>query len=493
MDLLCEDSSVVLLSLRPGATVITDRLYSPPLGKGAQGEVRKAFHYKTKEIRAIKAITKKEMNQNHFIQTLTEISILKEVDHPSVVKIYEFFESKNYFHIVMEMCQGKRLFNKIIDLGGVSERRTADILYQIVSALRYLHNHGVVHRDIKSENIMYNGKVAKIIDFGTSRHFDPLKNMGELKGTVYYVAPEVISRKYNEKCDIWSAGVLLFILLTGTPPFVGDHDEDIFKNILEENYCVDIGDVQDISEESKDIVIQMLTYDYNKRPSAKKILKHPWFKILKRPNEGDLMKNTLKNLESFNTQNKLQEGIFYYFVNNMVTKKEHSDLAETFKILDLDGDGVITKEELSEGFKKMNKIYSPDEIDEIFNMIDTDGSGTISYTEFVAAAIEKDKLLSDERLETVFKIFDEDKSGKISINEFKKIFENTNYIEEKELRELITEVDLNDDGEIDWKEFRDLMRKMIVKNAHSDKATDKWSSTQSNGKTSFRRMSFKKY
>lgn len=464
------------------------------MGKGAQGEVRKALHYKTKEARAIKAISKADMNQNHFIQTLTEISILKKVDHPNVVKIFEFFESTNYFHIVMEMCDGKRLFNKIIDLGGVSERRTADILFQLMSALRYLHNHGIVHRDIKSENIMYNGRNAKIIDFGTSRFFDPLKHMGELKGTVYYVAPEVITKKYNEKCDIWSAGILLFILLTGTPPFIGDRDQEIFNNILKEQYCLDIDSVEDISEESKDIVKQMLIYDHEKRPSAESLLKHPWFSILKRSDDkGGSIKNILRNLETFTTKNKLQEGIFYYFVNNMVTKKEHAELAETFKVLDINGDGVITREELAEGFKKLNKMYSPEEIDELFELIDTDGSGTISYTEYVAAAIEKEKLLSDERLETVFKIFDEDKSGKISVDEFQKIFDKANYIEKEELVELITDCDLNDDGEIDWLEFRQLMRKMIVKVTPNFQEKQKWNTLQSNCKNSSRRMTINKY
>ena len=433
------------------------------------------------------------MNKNHFIQTLTEISILKEVDHPNVVKIYEFFESNNYFHIVMEMCQGKRLFNKIIDLGGVSERRTADILYQIVSALRYLHRHGVVHRDIKSENIMYDGKVAKIIDFGTSRHFDPLKHMGELKGTVYYVAPEVISKKYNEKCDIWSAGILLFILLTGTPPFIGEHDQDIFNNIMKQEYSINIDEVEDISEESKDIVKKMLTFNHKDRPSAKEILTHPWFNNLKKSSDKGSIKNMLNNLEMFTTKNKLQEGIFYYFINNMVTKKEHAELAQTFKILDIDGDGEITKDELSQGFKKLNKIYSPEEIDEIFNLIDTDGSGSITYTEYVAAAIEKEKLLCDERLETVFKIFDEDKSGKISVEEFQKVFDKANYIDQNELIELIREVDINDDGEIDWMEFRDLMRKMIVKVTPGIQSKQKWNSRQSIGYNSQRRMSLNKY
>ena len=395
-------------------------------------------------------------------QTLTEISILKEVDHPNVVQIFEFFESTNYFHIVMEYCKGKRLFNEIVDLGGISEHRTADILSQLLSALRYLHDHGVVHRDIKSENIIYNGKYIKIIDFGTSKHFDPLKHMGDLKGTVYYVAPEVITKKYNEKCDVWSAGVLLFILLTGNPPFTGDKDQEIFGNILKQNYSMNIDDVEEISDEAKDIVKQMLTFDHLKRPSAKEILDHPWFHILKKTNKDfSAMESVLNNLTNFTLKNKLQEGIFYYFINNMVTKKEKEKMAESFKILDINGDGEITREELSEGFKKIGDPYSPEEIDSIFDLIDIDGSGSISYTEYVAAAIQKDQLLNNERLETVFKIFDQDKSGKISLEEFKVVFEKANYIEEDELIELIKEVDINDDGEVDWLEFKDLMQKMI--------------------------------
>ena len=447
-----------------------NRLYSPALGKGAQGEVRKALHFKTGEIRAIKMILKEGIGIENIDQVQMEIAILKEMDHPNVVKIFEFFESKLYFHISMEMCKGQRLFNQIIDMGGVSERRTADIIQQLLSALKYLHAKGVVHRDIKSENMIYDGRRVKIIDFGTSRHYDPLKHMGELKGTVYYVAPEVISKKYTEKCDIWSTGILLFILLTGTPPFVGDRDKEIFRNILNENYSLDIDGEDDLSDEVKDMVHLMLTFDQDERPSAEELLTHPWFEILnkdlddskKEQNKAQL-RRPLANLELFDLKNRLQEGVFYYFVSHMVNKKEKSRLAKSFRMLDKNNDGELSRAELLEGFQRVGRVYSKEEVNEIFDLVDTDGSGTISFTEYMAAAINKEQLLANERLEKVFRIFDRDKSGTISLEEFQFVFHGKHYIPEEELVQLIEEADMNEDGELDFEEFKHVMDKMIVK------------------------------
>lgn len=424
-------------------------------------------------------IVKDEIGPENLEQVQMEIAILKEMDHPNVVKIFEFFESKRYFHIAMEFCKGQRLFNQIIEMGGVSERRTADIMQQLLSALKYLHAKGVVHRDIKSENMMYDGRRIKIIDFGTSRHFDPLKHMGELKGTVYYVAPEVISKKYTEKCDIWSAGVLLFILLTGTPPFVGERDKDIFKNILRENYSMRIEDEEDLSEAVKDLVAKMLTYEQEDRPSAEELLSHPWFEILKKEeDQSEKMENSnrlrkpMANLELFDLRNRLQEGVFYYLVSHMVSKREQGELARTFRLLDTNNDGEISRGELMSGFRRVGRVYSKEEVDEIFDLVDTDGSGTISFTEYVAAAISKEKLLARDRLEKVFRVFDRDKSGTISLEEFQYVFHGRHYIPEEELVGLIEEADMNEDGELDFEEFQTVMEKMIVRKGNGENVSD---------------------
>ena len=172
--------------------------------------MRKALHFRTKEIRAIKIIDKSEIGQENWKYIVSEIEILRKIDHPNIVKIYEFFESLTHFYIVMEFCPGKLLFQKFDEKKYVDEREAARIMHQVLEALHYLHSHEIVHMDLKSENIIYNGRTIKVIDFGMSQNFANRKKMTKIRGTKYYLAPEVIKKTYNYKCDLWSAGILLF-------------------------------------------------------------------------------------------------------------------------------------------------------------------------------------------------------------------------------------------------------------------------------------------
>ena len=203
-----------------------------------------------------------------------EIAILKDMDHPNIVNMYEYLEDEKRFYIVTEICKGGELFDEIINRAKFDEHDAAVVMKQLLSAVNYCHSNNIVHRDLKPENILLEQdrdlEKIKIVDFGTSLMFDPERNMDEKLGTAYYIAPEVIKKNYNEKCDVWSAGVILYILLSGEPPFndpKADNDA-IMKKVEIGTYDIDNGVWRSISEEAKDLVRKMLTYDPAERISA---------------------------------------------------------------------------------------------------------------------------------------------------------------------------------------------------------------------------------
>jgi calcium-dependent protein kinase len=178
------------------------------LGAGAFGFVSKGKHIKTGYIRAIKAIKKKAISHEETKRIITEIDILKNLDHPNIVKLYEIIEDRKHYHLVTELLTGGELFDKIMKLGHFSEKMAASYMFEILSAVMYCHSNNIVHRDLKPENIILqsdkDNSPLKIIDFGTSVQFNPKRKMKQILGTPYYVAPEVLAGRYNEKCDVWS-------------------------------------------------------------------------------------------------------------------------------------------------------------------------------------------------------------------------------------------------------------------------------------------------
>ena len=208
------------------------------LGEGSFASVYRVQNRITGEIRAMKVIKKSSgySNENEA-DIFNEINILRKMDHPNVLKIFEFYSEKNSFSMVTEICSGGELFQEIVDKGPFSEKYSAYVMYQIFSAINYCHNIHIVHRYLKPENILIvkrekNGlPLIKICDFGTSKLFERGAVERKLVGSSYYIAPEVLKKKYNEKCDLWSCGVILYILLSGRPPFGGENDQEILLNV----------------------------------------------------------------------------------------------------------------------------------------------------------------------------------------------------------------------------------------------------------------------
>ncbi len=440
------------------------------LGSGSYGKVYEVENKITKEIRACKELSKQKIDD--LEQFNLEITIMSKCDYPSIIKLYEIYEDERKIYLIMEKCTGGELFDRIIkkvEEGKMySEKEAAIIFKQLMNGISYCHSKGICHRDLKPENILFltndDNSPIKIIDFGLSKIFGEIKkddkkkkkkkNMKTKVGTAYYVSPEVLKGNYDEKCDIWSAGVILYIMLSGDPPFNGEDDNAIYRAISKKKYNFPYEQWKNISKEAKDLISHMMC-DPDKRYTALQVLEHPWV-VKEAPNAKDALKDlNVQTLKKYRGEHKLKKAVLT-FIASRLNDSDVKNLKEIFENLDENKDGTLTLNEVKNGLEKLNNKDIGIDIKGIFQSIDTDNSGRIDYTEFLAATINQKEYLRQERLNEAFMMLDKDGSGKITKDEIKKALQLDN-VGEEVLDQLIKKYDLNGDGVIDYNEFLNMM------------------------------------
>jgi calcium-dependent protein kinase len=434
------------------------------VGSGAFATVRKVVSKTTGQLRALKII-KKQKGQDSARMYL-EVEILKKLVHPNIMQIFEFYEDKKNFYIITEFCEGGELFDKIVEKGSFNEAEAADVMKQLLSAVNYIHQGSIVHRDLKPENILLDTKkqnIIKIIDWGTARFYEKNKKMNRISGTPYYIAPEVLSEKYDEKCDIWSCGVIMYILLCGYPPFNAETDQEILNKIKIGKFSFPDEEWDVVSSEGKDLITHMLAYNPTDRFGASGCLTHKWFSenTSKSTVDKTFSIKCLNNMKKFHAERKLQQAALTYIVNHLITKEDKNELLELFQQFDKNGDGVLSKDEIIEGYKSyLGEFEAEKEAERIMQEVDMDQSGTIDYNEFILATLNRQKVLNKEKLEATFKMFDKDGNGKISADEIRSIL-GASTSDKSALESIINEVDSNGDGEISLVEFKEMMLKFL--------------------------------
>ena len=441
------------------------------LGSGSYGKVYRVQNNITKEIRACKELAKKKIADIDKFNL--EISIMSKCDHPSIINLYEIYEDERKIYLIMEECCGGELFDRIlsrIESGDMySEKQAASIFKQLMSAVAYCHSQGICHRDLKPENILFLTKdensPIKVIDFGLSKIFGETtptdekkkqkkKDMSTRVGTAYYVSPEVLKGNYDEKCDIWSAGVILYIMLSGDPPFNGEDDNAIYRAISKKKYNFPDEQWKNISKEAKDLISHMMC-DPDKRYTALQVLEHPWV-VKEAPNsKGNINNLNINTLKKYTEENKLKKAILTYIASRL-NDNEVKSLKEIFENLDINKDGTLTLDEMKKGLHQLKDKNIDIDVKSIFKGIDTDSSGRIDYTEFLASSINQKEFLRQERLNEAFMMLDKKGTGKISKEEIKKALKLDN-VNEKTIELYIQKYDLNGDGNIDYNEFLNMM------------------------------------
>ncbi|XP_066361661.1 LOW QUALITY PROTEIN: calcium-dependent protein kinase 15-like [Miscanthus floridulus] len=448
---------------RPMEDVRASYTFGRELGRGQFGVTYLATHKPTGRRYACKSIaTRKLAHRDDVDDVRREVQIMHHLTgHRSIVELRGAYEDRHSVNLVMELCEGGELFDRIIARGHYSERAAAALCREIVSVVHSCHSMGVMHRDLKPENFLFLNKredsPLKATDFGLSVFFKPGEQFRDLVGSAYYVAPEVLKRRYGAEADIWSAGVILYILLSGVPPFWAENEDGIFDAVLRGHIDFASDPWPSISNSAKDLVKKMLRQDPKERLTAAEILNHPWIREDGEASDKPLDITVISRMKQFRAMNKLKKVALKVVAENL-SEEEIVGLKEMFKSLDTDNSGTITLEELRAGLPKLGTKISESEIRQLMEAADVDGNGTIDYVEFISATMHMNRLEKDDHIFKAFEYFDKDHSGHITVDELEEALKKYDMGDEATIKEIIAEVDTDHDGRINYQEFVAMMK-----------------------------------
>jgi len=462
---------------------------------GQYGVVREAIRKSDGEQLACKILSKhrfrdKKIKKSFFEDIRVEVYLLSaSSDHPNIVQLYQVFEDIQNVYMIMSCCDGGELFDRIQSDEGFNEIQASNLFRQMVSATYYVHSRGIAHCDLKPENFLFHDKKKDsklmLIDFGMAKIVEWRKYYKRMNGTPYYIAPEVLDGRYNESCDMWSLGVILFIMIFGFPPFFDqnenknkrdDSDKVIYTKIRKGfipkvlgNYGNWFPSDHPISGSCRDLISRLLRTNVADRMTAEEALEHPWINSL--GGDNDINDNkTLKlrrvsivnltiihSLQGYRHHCALQSEILKILREcNYLNSSQMKAVKEFFDAADINGDGKISADELYDALKTIDKDINREDAQSILQSLDANNDGYMDWNELLSSRINRKLQSKEERLRKVFKALDLDNSGKISADELKAALESINEmktIKIEECMKLISEADLNNDGEIDFEEF----------------------------------------
>ncbi|XP_027345135.1 calcium-dependent protein kinase 17-like [Abrus precatorius] len=449
---------------RPMEDVRATYTIGKELGRGQFGVTHLCTHKATGQQFACKTIAKRKLvNKEDIEDVRREVQIMHHLTgQPNIVELKGAYEDKQTVYLVMELCAGGELFDRIIAKGHYTERAAASLLRTIVQIVYTFHGMGVIHRDLKPENFLLLNKdenaPLKATDFGLSVFYKEGETFKDIVGSAYYIAPEVLKRKYGPEVDIWSVGVMLYILLCGAPPFWAESEHGIFNAILKGHIDFTSDPWPSISPAAKDLVRNMLNSDPKQRLTAQEVLNHPWIKEDGEAPDKPLDNAVLNRLKQFRAMNQFKK-VALRVIAGCLSEEEIMGLKEMFRGMDTDNSGTITIEELKQGLAKQGTKLTEQEVKQLMEAADADGNGTIDYDEFITATMHMNRMNREEHLYTAFQYFDKDNSGFITTEELEQALREYNMHDGRDIKEILQEVDGDNDGRINYDEFAAMMRK----------------------------------
>ena len=429
-----------------------------------------AEYLHTRQLCVIRLMPKASVRSVGLTKLKNEMNVLSRMDHPNILQTYEVLEDNTHYYVVSESYIAGE-FERVVKQR-VSEKTAASIIEQILSALCYCHMQGVAHRNIRLETLVLQAKpddredlTVKVTGFNEATFFSNEEVMNIAVGSCYFIAPEVLKRSYTEKCDIWSCGVLAYFLLSGRYPFVGANPATVFERVASAPVTFPEEHWEEVSNCAQEFVASLLQRDPADRPSALVALSHTWISAHSHkvsPVSGQV-RRSLGNMLGFQATAALKQAVMTFIVNRILDKTELRALRDSFKALDLNGDGQISEAELTTGLGRiLPKLQAEAEAKRVLLVADGNQNGVLDYSEFIVSAFPEEKLLDINNLRMAFDSFDKDASGKIALSELKDTMIVKGARDESEVWEqLMAQMDSSGDGEIDFNEFVHMMRHVL--------------------------------
>lgn len=446
-------------------------LASTVLGTGYNGDVVMARSKSGGLKYAVKGFKLRGVSKEDLKQLQDEAEIFLSMDHPHVARLVDVYESKDRLDLVMELLAGGELFKRVVEKKVFHEEDAAKTTSQMLKAINYIHSHGICHRDLKLENFLYESKEhdhLKLIDFGFSHVWTPNTTMAVACGTLSYVAPEVLAMKYTSQCDMWSLGVITFILLVGYRPFGGSE--------MEQTRCIKRGKYQmkkaswaHVSKEALDFVKQLLVVDPTERMTAEQALAHPWI-----AKKDDMVRSsrrvdtaTASAICTFAEASQFRRACLSMMAW-CLTNQERSQVRDMFMQLDTTNTGTIQLWELKKVLEDKFDIDDERSI-EIFDALDTSHREEINYTEFLAAMVSTRIAMHDDLLDKTFRRFDLNSTGHITLENLQEVLGE--HFSASEVGDLLKNPDLSHDGKsISYSEFIKYLKDGSAGQAYADAA-----------------------
>jgi len=449
------------------------------LGEGAYGAVHACTHLDTGAERAVKIMEKSEAKAEMNKEVIDEYLALKELDHPNLIRAYELIEDDSAFYIITDLCQGGDMLDELDKLeesgGFLKEEDAAVLVNNILSCINYCHQKGLCHRDLKLENILLHDsdyRHLKIIDFGLAKKFDDKTRFSDLVGTAYYMAPEVLDQDYGSKVDLWSLGIIAFMVLGGYAPFEGRDDREILEAIVNGYFTFNDPAWDNVSENAKNF-IQLLLVEENDRPTAEEALQHPWL-TSHRNDRGDCdnrresTRASLLRLSSFHSRGSiLKQATCAMMASQLSHCQDVKDIGLAFHTLDKNCRGSISKDDFRSFVASLYTNTNDDseseedsqefDVDGLFEQVNISGTGTIHYSEFVGACLLQKNILEADKLKTVFQSYDKDNKGYITRDNLKTVLSCNSRVSDSTIDKIMRQTDLSGSGKISFQEFCDKM------------------------------------